>query len=282
MIRRITILCASLILAGGLGAVPAAAEPRSPAYAAQRAVVLHYLADLRDDRYSDAYRLLESAGKAYFREPDNFRSVYRADAYRILAFAPLRARGDDRRGRVFFMRETARFRDHAHDVDLRVTATVPIGAVFDRGGWKVKDPGHPWRAFASRASGAASGLRVTVKKVSFFARRIETVVTIANLGSGFVTVLAYGKSILHDAAGVPYRVIETRDWSVTDKTLFEGLRLAPDAQYTGFLNFACQRLDDAQRSFVLSIRPMLADGSNTPFGIDVANIAPNPGAERHE
>jgi hypothetical protein len=180
---------------------------------------------------------------------------------------------------VYFARETARFRDHAHDADLTVTATVPVGIVPEHGGWRIKDPGHPWRAFAAHASAHADDVRVSVKKMSFFARRIEAVVSFVNTGPNFVTVLPYGKSILRDAAGSPYRLIETRDWSLTDKTLFEGLRLAPDSQYTGMLAFACGPLDNSVRTFVLTIGPLLVDGGAAPFAISVDAIAAAPAAK---
>jgi hypothetical protein len=245
---------------------------------AQTALVQAYLHALEDVRYAVAYRLLDAGARAYYRSPENLRSIYLADAYRITAFSLLGARGDDTRGRVYFARETARFRDHAHDTDLRVTATVPVGVVPERDGWRIKDPGHPWRAFAAHASAQANGIDVRVKKMSFFARRIEAVVSFTNIGTNFVTVLPYGKSILHDAAGHPYRLIETRDWSLTDKVLFEGLRLAPDARYTGTLAFACDPLDDAPRSFALTVAPLLADGADAPFAITVAAIAADPAA----
>jgi hypothetical protein len=242
--------------------------PRS----AQTELVRRYLSALRNAQYGAAYGLLNAAARRYYRDAQNFGSVYTADGYRILTFSLLGARTEGTVGSVFFARETARFRDHAHDVDLTVTATVPVGVVPAPGGWRIKDPGHPWRAFAARATADANGLRVTVKKVSFFSRRIETVVSFVNAGPLFVTVLAYGKSILRDSAGRPYRLIETSDWSLTDKILFEGLRLAPNAQYTGMLAFECQPLDDSARSFALTIAPLLIDGADAPFALDVDGI----------
>ena len=258
------------------GAAQAALEPVPRN--AQTAIVREYLRAMHDARYARAYGLLDAAERAYYRDPNNFGSIYAADAYRITAFALIGASGNTALGRVYFARETARFRDHAHDVDLSVTATVPLGVVPERGGWRIKDPGHPWRAFATEASSNDSGVRVTVKKISFFARRSEAVVSFVNTAPRFVTVLAYGKSILHAGAGRPYRIIETRDWSLTDKTLFEGLRLAPDAQYTGMLAFACEPLDNTQRTFALTVAPLLFDGGQTPFAINVNAIAPAAGA----
>ncbi len=226
---------------------------------------------MQKGQFEAAFGLLNAGARAYFRSASNFRSVYAADAYRVQRFALLGVRSA-RSGSVFFVRETARYRDHAHDIDLLVTATVPVGVVFDEQTWRIKDPGHPWRAFASSGSAVSNGVRVTVKKLSFFSRRIETVVTFTNLGESFVTILPYGKTLLRDAAGNPYQIIETRDWSLTDKTLFEGLRLAPNAQYTGTLAFGCDRLSNAPRSFSLRVAPLLADGADVPFEVEVSPI----------
>jgi hypothetical protein len=243
---------------------------------ARTQLVERYLQALREARFADAYALLDDSERAYFRDAPNFASIFAADAYRVSAYRIVGVRGNAAVGRVYFAREQATFRDHAHDVDLRVTATVPVGVVPQHGGWRIKDPGHPWRAFATAASASAGGVSVTVKKLSFFPRRIEAVVTFENSGAAFVTVLAYGKSILHDEAGRPYRIIETRDWSLTDKVLFEGLHLAPHARYTGTLAFACEPLDNRRRTFALTVSPLLADGGDTPFAIDVDAIGAAP------
>jgi hypothetical protein len=245
---------------------------------APTALVRTYLDALRNARYDAAFRLLDSAERAYYRSADNLRSMYAADSYRVIAFSLLGARGDEAHGRVYFARETARFLDHAHDTDLTVTATVPVGVVAEAGGWRIKDPGHPWRAFAAHVRARANGIDVTVKKLSFFARRIEVAITFANTAANVVTVLPYGKSVLRDAAGHPYRLIETRDWSLTDRVLFEGLRLPPNARYTGTLAFACEPLAAAPRSFALTIAPLLADGADAPFEIRVDTIAADAAA----
>jgi len=272
-----TTLVAVQIAAGWISATPAnaAATPPIPNDAPTR-IVERYLTALRAANYAAAFALLDDAEQAYYRNANNFASVFVADAYRVIAFRLLDARGDQTLGRVYFARETARFRDHAHDADLSVTATVPVGVVPEHGGWRVKDPGHPWRAWATSAAASGNDVRVTVEKLSFFPRRIEAVVAIENSGSNFVTVLAYGKSRLRDDAGRTYPTIVTRDWSLTDKVLFEGLHLAPHARYTGLLTFACEPLGRPGRLFSFTLAPLLIDGCDAPFAIDVPDIAPVP------
>jgi hypothetical protein len=263
--------------AGPIAATPAnAADVRPIPNDAQTSLVERYLTALRGAKYAAAFALLDDAERAYYRDAQNFASVFTADAYRVSAFRLLDVRGNPALGRVYFARETATFRDHARDVDLSVTATVPLGVVPEHGAWRVKDPGHPWRAWATSASASGNDVRVTVKKLSFFPRRIEAVVSIENSGSDFVTVLAYGKSRLRDDAGRSYPTIATRDWSLTDKVLFEGLHLAPHARYTGLLAFECEPLDKPGRTFSFTLAPLLVDGGDAPFAIDVPQIAPVP------
>jgi hypothetical protein len=260
-----------------LGAASAPAPKLSPLpHNGQTAIVTAYLNDMQKGAFAAAYALLNDEAHAYYRNAANFQSIYDADGYRVQKFVLLGARGDNA-GRVFFARETATFRDHARDVDSTVTATLPVGVVAVKGGYRIKDPGHPWRAFAANTNVKADNLSITVKKVSFFARRIEIVATFANLGDSFVTLLPYSRSILRDNLGGIYRVIETKDWGLTDKTLFLGLRLAPDGQYTGTLNFETVVLDNRPRTFTLTVAPALREGADQPFSVDIPKLQPAHG-----
>lgn len=275
----VTLLAAIGPLAGLSSARAAAPSqlPRRPLQPVPQdgptALVEQYLAALERAHYDAAFALLNAREQQYYRDADNFGSVYVADRYRVVAVHVLGMRSDAHVGRVYFVRETARFRDHARDADLTVTATVPVGVIRDQNRWAIKDPGHPWRAFASRASTIAGGVRLRVKKISFFARRIEAVVSVANESPSFITFLPYGRSLLRDSAGHVYRPIVTRDWSLTDKAFFEGLRLAPNAQYTGMLAFTCVPLSNERRTFALTFAPVLAAGADVPFSIVVPAIA---------
>jgi hypothetical protein len=258
------------------GAAPASATS-SPSGAAntrsaQTALIEKYVAALRAARYDVAYGLLVASERAYFGDVENYRSVFAADGYALRGARILGAQGDAR-GRVFFVRETIDYVDHASDQTRRLEATVPLGVVRDGGALHIKDPGKPYRAFASASSADAAGLRVTVKKLEFFPDRIDVVLTFTNLGDGFVTVLPYNKSVLRDDRGGLYRVVATNNWAITDKQLFEGIPLAPNAEYTGALVFAATRLDDATRAWSLDVAPALRDGSNAPFDITVPIVA---------
>jgi hypothetical protein len=262
--------CALAIL-GTLGAAPAmryGPVPNTP----QTAVVKKYVAALRGARFDEAYGMLTDGERKYFGDAAAYRSVFEADGFALESAKVVGARGDDR-GRVFFVRERIAYVDHASDERRVIDATIPLGVLPEHGALHVKDPGKPYRAFASASSVQESGVRVTVKKVEFFPDRIDVVVTFANLGDRFVTLLPYNKSVLRDDRGGVYRIIATKNWAITDKHLFEGIPLAPNARYTGSLAFSAARLDSAQRTWSLTIAPALRDGADAPFEI-VVRIGP--------
>ena len=261
----------ALLLVATLGAAPAQRYGPVPKNA-QTDVVKKYVDALRAGNYDAAFALLTDEERAYFGDAAAYRSVFLADSFSLKTAAVVGARGDDR-GRVYFVREHAAFVDHASDRQREISAVVPIGVLQQRGTPRIKDPGKPYRAFASSSSANVSNLRVTVKKVDFYPGRIDVVVTFANLGSTFVTLLPYGKSVLRDDRGGVYRIMAIKDWQITDKRLFEGVRLPPNAQYTGSLAFGADRLTDVKRSWSLTLAPSLWDGGDAPFDVTVA-IAP--------
>ena len=272
--RTIARAACALLCVATLGASPA---PRGPGYGpvpngAQTAVVKRYVEALRAGKYDDAFALLTDEERKYYGTAAAYRSVFEADAYTLNGASLVGARGDDR-GRVYFVRERIAFVDHASDKRREIEATVPLGVLREHGALHVKDPGKPYRAFASASTADVSGLRVTVKKVDFFPDRIDVVVTFANVGDNFVTVLPYGKSVLRDDRGGSYRILATKDWRITDKRLYEGIPLAPNSRYTGSLAFTAPRLGDVKRTWSITLAPALRDGADVPFEVTVP-IAP--------
>jgi hypothetical protein len=266
--------CALLLCAAMLGAAPAPPAQYGPVpNNVQTDVVRKYVGALHDGKYDDAYALLADDERAYYGSAASYRSVFDADGFAVKSAKVVGARGDDR-GRVYFVRERVAFVDHATDKQREIDALVPLGVLREHGALHIKDPGKPYRAFATTASSDASGLRVTVKKVDFYPTRIDVIVTFENTGDGFVTVLPYGKSVLRDDRGGVYRILATKDWIVTDKRLYEGARLAPRSRYTGSLAFTASRLGDVKRSWSLTLAPALRDGADAPFDVTVP-IAPH-------
>ena len=265
------------IAAAGAAVVLLAAAPQprlDPVPAGpQAALVRRYVDALAARRYAAAYALLDAPARAYFRNAQNFASVFTADGFAIASYTFVGTRGNAK-FRVYFAREAIRLRDPARDVAATATVTVPYGVIGSDARARIKDLGRPWRALATSASATSAGLRVTVKKVSFYQHAIACVVTFANLGNGFLTLLPYGRSVLRDDAGHVYRpIVNTMSWNNTDRRLFLGVRLAADEQVTGVLSFASPRLDDTARRYTLTVAPNLRDGTDAPFALDVANVA---------
>ena len=173
-----------------------------------------------------------------------------------------------------------RVRDPGRDAIGSATITAAYGVAGTGARATIKDLGRPWRAFASRASTTRDGLRVRVDKVALYARAIAVVVTFANVGDGFITLLPYGRSVLRDDAGNVYRLIGERTGDRVDRRLALGVHLAADAQITGVLSFASPRLDDGARRFTLTVGPAVRDGADAPLTMDVTGISPGVNAVR--
>ena len=137
---------------------------------------------------------------------------------------------------------------------------------------RIKDPGHPWKARGVKVEGEKDQLRVTVKKVAFYTHRVQLVLTFANLGERAITLLPYGRTVMRDNLGNVYRIIAVKDWRLTDRELFLGLRLAPSAQYTGSLNFELAGGASEPKSFDLTVAPALRDGADGPSTLDIGPI----------
>jgi hypothetical protein len=238
----------------------------------QTALVRRYVDALAAQRYAAAYALLDAPARAYFRSAENFASAFTADGFAIASYTLVGTRGNAK-FRLYFARESIRLHDPARDAAATTTVTVPYGVIGSDARARIKDLGRPWRAVATSATASAAGLRITVKKVSFYQHAIACVVTFANVGNGFLTLLPYGRSVLRDDAGHIYRpIVNTASWRDTDRQLFLGVHLAADEEVTGVLSFASPRLDDRARRFTLTVAPNLRDGSDAPFALDVANV----------
>lgn len=273
MNARVLALVALVLSVALLGAAPQP-KPATVPSGPQTQAVTAYLNALKRDDYASAYAMLAAKERAYFRNVQNFASTYSADALHLRSFTLVGARGDDR-GRVFFARESLGFYNHLKNERFKGDLVVPLGAI-DEHGWKVRDLGHPWKAYPADVTQNVDDLRVQIRKVSFFERRIEVIVNFANLGSSFVSVLPYGKSVLRDDKGGVYRILATKDPVLTDRQLFIGLRLAPSAQYTGALQFETPVLADGPRAFTLTVAPFLRDGSDAPGEVSFSAIPPSP------
>ncbi len=255
----------SLILVGALQAQAFCALPP-----AERTVVERYVRALQGRHYEAAFDLLTAAERRYFGTSGNFASGFRAERLSIGSFRIVESRRQGSLGTVVLVSERVRFFDFAHQTSAHATVAVPYG-VLGTAAPAIKDPYHPWYAVAASVAGSAGGVRITLRKLSFFTGRLEAILTFANLGPRPVTLLPYGRSVARDDAGKAFVPLETRLPSVTDPTLYTGLRLAANAQYTGLMSFATpSRFTPAALSFTFG--PALGDGGDAPFEIALPRL----------
>lgn len=229
-----------------------------------------YLRAVMGRDYDAAYAMLTRSQRAYFHNARNFASVFESDRLRLLRYTVGQSIGNDAR-RVVFVKERFSIRDYAHDRDVTLEGTLAYGVVRSQKNYAVKDGGHPWRAIVPSVQSENRGARIVVRKVSFFTKHVQLLLTFVNTGEGFVTILPYRKSVLKDDAGVVYPIIEVKDWRITDKQLFFGLRIAGNAQYTGFLTFRLPARS-VSRVLHLEVAPLLREGDALPFNVSFPPI----------
>jgi len=269
MIRRVFL---SLSIVALLGATPQVASGPSLS-AAQKDALDRYIRALGSGNYPAAFALLSSDGRRYFASADNYASVFKADRFKIGRYKVLRTASAGTRGVLVVVSEDIAFFDHAHQSPATATARVDYGLLNEQGAVKVKDPYHPWRVVVpDKATADVDKLRVTVRKISFFTGRVEFIVNFANYGDEAVTLLPYGRSVLHDQSGEAYHLIATKLESLTDRNLYLGLRLAASGQYTGALTFFTPDRF-GPKSLSLTTAPQLRDGADAPFSVDLPPIA---------
>jgi hypothetical protein len=260
---RLLIVLAVAALEGAAPAMPFGPVPKN----VQTATLSHYLTALKKDDYASAYALLVPELQAYYRNAANFASTFAADGFRVQEYALVGSRGDAA-SRAYTVTQKIAWIDHANEHTALARLREPFVVASVGSSYRILYPGdHPWRAYRADATSNLDGTRVTVRKVSFFPRRIEVVVNFMNLGTGFVTFLPYGRSVLKDEAGRVFPVLQTKNWNLTDRQLFLGLRLTPRAQYTGAISFESPELDGAVHTLALTIAPVLRDGADAPVEI---------------
>jgi hypothetical protein len=232
----------------------------------------HYVGAISAGRFDAAFALLSPDERRYFGSAEHLASVFAADRLKIDRFTILGSKSD-KLGTVALVSERIEFFDQRRQLPARATATVAYGILPGPSGYLIKDPYHPWRAIAPRdVEAVVDGVRVTMRKLSFFTGRVELVATFANLGDATVTLLPYGRTVLRDQSGRTYPPIASRLPGLTDKTLYTGLRLPPQAEYTGLMTFLTpDRFTPSRLS--LTIAPALTDGADAPFEIPLPVLA---------
>lgn len=247
----------------------AAAAPSSPAVD----VALAYARAVGTGDYNRAYGLLTSGMQRYFGNVSNYASVFKAERFAATDPKALRVErsGNDT---IVVLREQITYLNHGTQSQGHGRLGLRYAIVREGDAFRVDDRGHPYKSYVP--SGAAvdrNGVKIIVRELAFYPRRIELALTFENDGNAFMTFLPYGRTILRDQTNI-YRPLDTRNWLLTDRQLFLGLRLAPDARYTGQIDFLTPgRLDDRARTYVLTVAPALSEGADQPMEFVLPPIA---------
>ena len=250
------------------GPLCAASEP-----AGIRQAVLSYMRARGSGDYAAAFGQLTAADRSYFKNLANYASVFKADRFSSSGTTVLKVT-PQKTSWIVTVRETIHFYDHGLQIERSGRITVPLVVVREPGGFRMDDTGHPYRSILPSSSLALHRARVSVRKISFFLRRIEVTLAFENDGTEAITFLPYGRSLLRDARGDVFRPFETRNWLLTDRQLFLGLRLAGSARYTGQINFqATGRVGDAAGLLTLVVGPALPEGGDEPLTFELPPIA---------
>ncbi|GAC1656082.1 MAG: hypothetical protein NVS9B12_07590 [Vulcanimicrobiaceae bacterium] len=133
-------------------------------------------------------------------------------------------------------------------------------------------PRPPFKAVTPNVSATSGGVRIIVRRVAVSRKVVAITMTLQNLQPGFATFLPYKKTVLTDDRDDVYRSIETRDWRLTDKELFLGVRLAGNAQYTGTMRFYAPPGGNPH-ALHLEVAPVLReDSAARPFSVELPVI----------
>lgn len=271
--RRVLRALAAVVLV----VVPFAAPVDAKLTGAERGALSGYLGALVRGDYAAAFARLSPDERRYFRTSANLASIFAADRLKLQRFTILASAETSKVGTVALVRERVSFFDHAHQSTGTMSANVRYGIVPSPRGPAVKDPFHPWFAFAPADESVAQiGVRASVRKVSFFTGRVEVLFSFANTGDRTVTILPYGRSVVRDDAGLVHTPIRSKLAGLTDPNLFEGLRLPPSTQYTGVMTFfTADRF--APKRLEITLAPALADGADAPveFKLPPLDVPPH-------
>jgi len=264
---------AALVVLASIAPTAAGAKLTPP----ERSVLTRYLTALQLRNYANAFAGLSDDERRYFRSPRNLAAIFAADRLTLEGFTIVESTRVSAAATLAIVRERVTFFDHAHQRTGTITANVRYGIVPSAHGLGIKDPFHPWYAFApADATASANGIRITVRKISFYTGRVEVLATFANTSDRTVTILPYGRSLVRDDAGKTHAPIRSKLPGLTDAALFEGLRLPPSGQYSGAMTFFTADRFKPKR-LGITFGPALVDGADAPFEFVLPDIAV-PGA----
>lgn len=251
---------------GALAALLTAVIIAAPVSAAApgQADAQRYAQALLHADYHSAYARLTRGSQTYYGSEANFGSWFRASHVRVER-ADVRAQ----RGAEFTIVLRGMLFDFTQEriVPGRITFAVSAAS---RG---IEDRSRPRKTATPSGVAAANGATAIVRDIEFYEHRIALRLTLVNTGSGFATFLPYNKTVLKDQDDRVYPLIAGRDWALTDRPMFAGLRLAGNAEYTGVM---CFRIPTGAtpRQLHLEIAPVIRAGADArPFALSFPTLA---------
>lgn len=263
---RARVLCVTIVVMLALHASALAATP-SP-----EQVLNRYLQAIQSHAYSRAYGMLNAQSRRYYQTESNFSSVFQAPDVELLRYRILRISGK-RRMSVLVQEEARRseFGRGRVAVSLRRSYTV----VRENNTYAIVDVGHPYKIIKPEIGATSNGVRVILHAVEFYPDVIAMTLTMQNLQSGFAMLFPYNKTVLTDDRDRVYHALITKDWRLTDRQLFLGLRLAGNEEYTGVMRFVIP-VHAIAREFHLEISPVVRDRAALPFSVRLPAVQAVP------
>jgi len=257
--QAVWLFCVSLIAFGSASRSTAAPSPDPGAVD----VVRRYVSALQANDTAGAYALLTPAQRRYFRNARNFASDYATTQYQVLSFSIVRATMHNAGLAQVDVTQSTSYLDVATEQTATAHVTEPYFALRTGGSWGVKEIYEPWKSYAPKTSGTADGLVVVVDRVEFFEHRIQVDCTLRNAGPSAVQVLPLLQSTLR-IGDKTIAALNTADFPLNDRQLFEGQRIYPLHQSVGYINFPWESRDDVDLRATLRVGPVVEDGGKSP------------------
>lgn len=233
---------------------------------------LAYARAVGNGDYDAAYAMLTTPMQRYFGSLHNYESVFVAERFSATGAKAVRLE-HAKDAQIVTVREAIAFLNHGTQQLGHGQLALRYRIVREGNAYRVDDEGHPYRSYVPDSAVTRKGVKIIVRELAFYPRRIELALTFENDGNAFITFLPYGRTLLRDGSNV-YHPLDTRNWLLTDRQLFLGLRLAPNARYTGQIDFLTPgRLDERAHTYDLTVAPALPEGADQPIEFVLPAIA---------
>lgn len=262
--KRLSFLSLACAASLAMGASPApTADPN--AVAAVRA----YVAALRTPDADAAFALLTASQQRYFGNARNFGSDLSTTGYRVVASSIARSVQRNAALVEVDVDQTVTYLDVGEQAPATARLTEPYFALKSGTDWRVKELYQPWKSYAPKAVGHAGPLEVEVDRVAFYDHRMQIYCTLRDVGAQAVQVLPLLRSTLAIDGGATQAAMSQASFPLNDQQFFEGVRVYPEHQVVGWINFPLPSRADADMTLTLKVSPAIVDGASGPMTVTV-------------